>query len=321
MRTKYAVINKTTLTLKKAGFYVYKFLEMKQRSFDIIARRDDILVFIKVLINIDNLTLEDSQSLVKLSKSLNASALVIGEYGTYNKLQDGIMYMRFGIPIITLGTLKDFVLEGVPPFLFSSPGGIFALVDGDKLKMVIKEKNLSLGQVARALGVSRKAIQLYEHDKGARTEIIDKLEALLGVPLTKTLDPFEYGRKDMDAVSIISIPLNNQNDEIPIIFNFMRSNGIEVIEINKCPFEGIVQIDNDFITSVGTSREIKSKAMVISTISHIVEKDPIAINLDNKTIFSKKIGGIPVIPKKKLMNVKEGKEIEELFEESYKLNI
>ena len=98
MNSKKKIINGVCDILTKVGFYVSPLLHMSGRSFDIIARRDNILIFVKVILNIDNLKEADMNALYKIATTLDASPIVIGSHAGYTEIENGIIYMRFNIP-------------------------------------------------------------------------------------------------------------------------------------------------------------------------------------------------------------------------------
>ena len=53
--------------LISAGFYVSDLYSMRLTGFDIVARRDDLLLIIKVLTNVDSLSEDVAKELLKLS--------------------------------------------------------------------------------------------------------------------------------------------------------------------------------------------------------------------------------------------------------------
>ena len=110
--------------LTKAGFYVSELYSMRLTGFDVVARRDDTLLIIKVLTNVDSLSENVAKELLTLSSLLKASPLLIGEKNGAGTLEDDAVYFRFGIQAITVGTLKNHLLEGMPINVYAAPGGL-----------------------------------------------------------------------------------------------------------------------------------------------------------------------------------------------------
>jgi putative transcriptional regulator len=177
--------------LTDCGFAVSDPISLKSIAFDLVARRDDELLVLKVLQNIDAFNKDDAGQMRTLADALDAKAAVIGLRSSSNKLDEGIVYSRFGLPIMSMGTLEEFLKEGVPPFVFAAPGGLYVKIDSDLLKQIRTQRNISLGTLAEIAGVSRKAIQMYEEGMGAVIEVAMKIEEFLNEPLVMPLNPFE----------------------------------------------------------------------------------------------------------------------------------
>jgi putative transcriptional regulator len=112
-------------TLAKTGFYVSDPHNIRSISFDVIARRDKQLLIIKALANIDSLSSDDAEELRILATTLDGKPMVIGLHSSSGDLEEGILYSRFGIPIISEATFHEHMLEGVPPFVYAAPGGLY----------------------------------------------------------------------------------------------------------------------------------------------------------------------------------------------------
>src|SRR4030042_2668486 len=108
------IIEEVRKTLLKAGFYVSELCSIGPASFDLVARRDNSLLIIKVLTNIDAIPEDVSRELRTLSILLKGCPLIIGDRSGAGRLKDDVAYDRFGIQAITSETLKTHLLEGLP---------------------------------------------------------------------------------------------------------------------------------------------------------------------------------------------------------------
>ena len=123
--TREEAIESVRAMLTRAQFEVSKPLSMRGTRFDIVARRDDILIIIKVLSNVDAFSKDNAEELLCIGQALGASPILIGERSGSGEIESGIIYSRFGIPIISVGTLSDYIIEDVPPLIFSASGGFY----------------------------------------------------------------------------------------------------------------------------------------------------------------------------------------------------
>src|SRR5437867_4611693 len=124
-----AILKETREALAKTGFFLSQPHGERGLCFDLVARRDDTLLIVKVFQNVDGLSKGTAQELKTIARTLEGSPLVIGERSGTGPLEDGVIYGRFGVPILCRSTLLEFLEEGVPPFLFSAPGGLYVRLD------------------------------------------------------------------------------------------------------------------------------------------------------------------------------------------------
>ncbi|MGB2581653.1 MAG: helix-turn-helix domain-containing protein, partial [Thermoplasmata archaeon] len=208
-------------TLATCGFYVSEPHHLRSVSFDVIARRDSHLLIFKVLSNIDSLSQSDSDDLRVLATTLGGSPIIIGLHSSAAELEEGILYSRFGLPILSEESFKELMLDGVPPLVYAAPGGLYVRIDGATLRRVREEKSISLGALAEAAGVSRKAIQMYEAGMGTMVEIAARIEEFLDQPVVLPLDPFEFTAEVAERLRTLEI-IDDQNKEI---FDMLREIG------------------------------------------------------------------------------------------------
>ncbi|HTT26148.1 MAG TPA: helix-turn-helix domain-containing protein, partial [Thermoplasmata archaeon] len=191
-RSRERAIGHVRELLERAGFYVSDAHAIRPSSFDLLGRRDSLLVMVKVLKNIDALDPGEARRIRELAGLFPAVPFVIGHSSGTTALQAGVLYNRYGLPIISAETLEEYVGKGIPPFLVSSPGGIFAKVDGERLRALRELHRLSLGALASVAGVSRRTIQLYEEGAGAEMTIVERIERFLGEPIARPIDILQF---------------------------------------------------------------------------------------------------------------------------------
>jgi putative transcriptional regulator len=267
------LIGNARATLARAGFYVSKPLNMRSISFDVVARRDSSLLIIKVLSNVDALSKDNAEEMKTLAEALQASPLIIGERSGSGDVDGGIVYSRFGVPIVSLDTLKDLLLEGVPPFIFAAPGGLYVKIDSEVLKKFREEKGISLGTLAEVAGVSRRTIQMYESGMGAMIEVALRLEDYLNQPLVKPVDPLDYKHAE-EKEAKKAVDLTAFDDFSRQVFRDLVKLGFTVTPTTKCPFEALSQ-DRSILVLTGLGRDetkLGDKARVVGDISKITEQ-------------------------------------------------
>ncbi len=298
--------------LTKAGFYVSELYSMRLTGFDVVARRDDTLLIIKVLTNVDSLSESVAKELLTLSSLLKASPLLIGEKNGAGTLEDDAVYFRFGIQAITVGTLKNHLLEGIPINIYAAPGGLYVKLDEEKIHKLRQEKNISLGSFARDVNVSRRTVRMYEEGMNARVEIAFKIEELLEEPITTPIDIFK-------KTSGIKITLRYPQEMETMktfqreIFSLLQNVGYKIIPMDRCPFEALsTEKEKLLLTCVHKYNEkLLKKAHVVNSISKITER--YAVVFTDKDGKKKNIKGTPIIAKKELKKIRDPEEIIDLI--------
>ena len=297
--------------LAKTGFFLSERTSARGLAFDVVARRDEVLLLIKVLQNVDAFARSSAEELKMIATTLRGSPLLIGERSGSGPLEDGVIYSRFGVPILSRQTFVDFFEEGVPPFIFAAPGGLYVKIDSEALRRAREERRVSLGALAEVAGVSRRAIQMYLEGMSATVEIAMRLEEFLGEPLVVPMDPFFYSHEVDHTLSRLEEFERFERD----VFLALERLGYNVLPTVRCPFEAFTQ-DRELVllTAVTSGREpAQAKASVVSNLSRVVERDGVLF-VERRTTRTS-LEGTPVIAKEELERIRDRAEILELIEE------
>ena len=268
------LINTTRAILAKAGFDVSSALTIRGICFDIVAKRDDRVLIVKVLSNIDAFSKENADEMKVLAESLGATPLVTGERSSSGALEAGIVYSRFNISIVSNETLADLLLDEAPPFIFAAPGGLYVRLDSELLKAARESRGISLGALAETAGVSRRTIQMYESGMGAMIDAALRMEEYLELPIIEPIDPFTFKSEERLKEQRTPPTINDQ-----FALRQLSSLGFTVRTVTKSPFEAVSKNDSALmLTSVGSDDEkVMERAIVASEISRIVDRFSILI--------------------------------------------
>ncbi|MCU0851703.1 MAG: transcriptional regulator [Thermoplasmata archaeon] len=296
-------------TLAKTGWFVSDPHNIRSISFDIIARRDKELLIIKALTNIDSLSIDDAEQLRVLATALRASPMVIGLHSGSGKLEDGILYSRFGIPIISDATFREHMVDGVPPFVYAAPGGLYVRLDGELMRRIRQDRNISLGALAEVAGVSRKAIQMYESGMGAMVEIAAKIEEFLNEPIVVPLNPFSYSPEMARALRAFDDFSGLNRD----VFQMLKEIGYSVVPTIRCPFDALASEDEVLLlTGVEQNPNMtERKARVVGNISRVTEKKSVIFVRETTSV--KSIEGTPLITQDELRRADDVDDVLELI--------
>ena len=307
------LIDEVREALGKTGFYLSEKHERRGLTFDVVARRDDLLLLLKILQNVDAFSASNAEELRLIATTLQGSPLVVGERSGNGALEEGVIYSRFGVPIVSKQTFIDLFEEGVPPFMFSAPGGLYVRLDSEALREAREGRGISLGTLADVAGVSRRTIQMYMEGMSATVDIAMRLEKFLGEDLVVPVDPFAYTRETGEALRGLEAFERFEQD----VFHKLQGLGYNVLPTVRCPFEAFASRESLFLTGVPSKGErIEDKARVVSNISSVVEKD--AVLFVEIHTSAESIGGTPLIRKSELRRIRDRDEIEYLIAERRK---
>ena len=305
--------------LSNAGFYVSEVYSMRPIGFDLVARRDNTLLIIKVLTNINAFPEEVADELKKLAKLLQGHPLLIGIRAGSGRLEEEVVYDRFGIQTIHPETLKNHLLEGIPLRVYAAPGGFYVNLDSEKLSKLRKKQQLSLGNFARSVHVSRRTVRMYEEGMNARIDVAFRIEDLLQAPLITDIDILRHNIKKHITPEKNDPQNKKTENKHPLhgfqkeIFSLLKNSGYTIIPLGRCPFEAVSK-DREKILLTCVQRydqKILKKAKIVSSISKITEKR--AVLITDKKGTKDNIEGTPLIIKKELRNMRGPEEILELI--------
>jgi len=295
-------------TLIKSGFYVSELYTLRPIGFDLIARRDNSLLIIKVLTNIDAMTEDVANELRTLSILLKGCPLIIGLRSGTGILEEDTVYDRLGIQVITSETFKNHLLEGTSLEVYAAPGGFYVNLDKDKIKKLRTEQNISLGSFARSLKVTRRTVQMYEDGMNASIEIALRIENLLGENVTDPIDIFNR-KIPKNQIQPTSVDTEGFRKFQRDVFSILEQVGYKVVPLERAPFEAVSQDKKKILlTCVDEyNKKLLKKAKVVGSISKITEKH--AVLITNKDVNKKSLEGTPLIVKKELKKLRGPEEI------------
>ncbi len=280
--------------LARAGYVVSSPLNLRSICFDIVARKEDNLLIIKVLSNIDAFSKENAEEMKILSDALSASALLIGERSSSGALEEGIIYSRFDVPIISNETLMSYILEEEAPAIYAAPGGLYVKLDGELLREIRERSGISLGVLAETAGVSRRTIQMYESGMGAMIDAALRIEEFFDMPIIMPLNPFRYRTGPSVGKHELSGDVRTGSE----VMNKLMEIGFSITPLAKSPFDALSRVDDVLIlTGAGSNDEkLMQRALIASEISDlvgrlsvvIVDSEPARENINKTAVVSNK---------------------------------
>ncbi|MHC1631511.1 MAG: transcriptional regulator [Methanotrichaceae archaeon] len=303
-------MNKEVLTARvtdlliDAGFLVSKRCYVRPKSFDLVARRDYILLILKILSNIDGLNENTAVEIRRLAKYLSGNSLLVGEKTRDHHLEQGVVYFRYGLPTVGLSTLVDWLVKEIPPFVYAAHGGLYVKIDGNLLRRLRLERGISLGALASDLGVSRRTVSKYETESmDTSIEVALRLEEIFSQELIKPV-----GLPEPKGMVRETEQIDNN------VLQHLAQIGFDVIPTNRAPFNAITQNEN-LVVLTGVSKfsaTMLKKARLMSNLS-IVTKTHSAVIIVDGEIKMKHIEETAIIEKRELDTIDKTDEFVDLM--------
>ena len=294
--------------LLMTGYNVSERCEIRPRSFDLMTTNGEHLFVIKVVSQIDSVNEDVAWDLDKIARHLHAVPLIIGERARDIPLERGAIYLRYGINAISPATLNDYLAEGELPLVYASPGGLYVNIDADRLRELRESMSMSLGDLAHALGVSRRTVSKYESGMGTTLEMAMRLEEFFDDDIVMPIDLLNYVPVEEERVpaSLPSAHTEGESQEKPE--EHLRSIGISVHELRRAPFHAFAVFENETIlTCYGTPQKTVQRAELLGNISQISGTHSLCVVTDYSK--EKKIGKTLVIGDKRLKDVEDGEDL------------
>jgi putative transcriptional regulator len=268
--------------LKEAGFTTSRPCISRPSCFDFAAKREDNLILIKLLPDIGNLTLIDSQELREISGYFSAASLVIGQEARERPLEDDTIYRRYNVSAVNLKTFENVVLHSVRPLIRASPGGYYVEIDGEALRQRRQDLGLSVGEVAEMVGISRRTIYGYERGLAkASVPAAYKLIWALGIPVARSMDIFQtlmpQRRNRFLTTAKRAFARNKLLNKI-----FRKLALLHITTVKKAPFDFILQVPETGMQIVGgvadtDELELNTRIDEILSVSKVIGAHPILI--------------------------------------------
>lgn len=262
---------------------------IRPKSFDVVARRGEMVLLLKVLVNIDGLDAETATEMKALSTHLDAESLVVGVKTRNHELEEGVLYLRRGVPAMSHGTARDYFVEGVPPLVYMGSGGLYVSIDGDLLEDARGEEDMSLGRVADELGVSRRAVSKYEDGMDATLEVGLRLEEMFGGGLISPVEVFDEAETGAEGTETGEKEPEDETERR--VFGILRSAGFDVVPTSRAPFRALSRESDETVLTGTEARgtDIVKRARLMSSISdvartssvYVVEDKPARDSIDD----------------------------------------
>ncbi|MHA1468589.1 MAG: helix-turn-helix domain-containing protein [Promethearchaeota archaeon] len=163
-------------------------------SLDFIAKKNTKVFLVKLFTNIDNINESVFKNIILLCRLLNCKPILIGIKNRYQILDDDTIYLREGLPFISSGTLSAIVNNNNYPSSLSRKGGKVIFLDGNLLKSLREEKNLSRKEISDKLDITKRTFCSYENESMRPSQKVAEkiLDILEDKSIFRNINVFEW---------------------------------------------------------------------------------------------------------------------------------
>ncbi len=308
MLTRSQLLQQIENLLKSQGYKTSDIYE--QGSFDIVARKNLLILLLKTFQNIDSINESNAHEMKQLANIFLASPIIIGARSRNGMLEEGVIYERYDIPTIGFDTLKNMILYNEYPEILADRGGYFVKIDGNVIKQYREEYSLSLKDLADLAHVSRATMYKYENEiVRANTETAMILEEILNTKVTLDIDLLKQPQPE-------DIKFSEGEDTIDL-----SKLGYGVVSTNKSPFDAVAKMKSSEkhsplmanVEKNRTEKTLKRMAVPLKDLSVVTTSEPVFI-INNEKI-KESIGTIPVIKSWELKEFENSKELLKMIRE------
>ena len=297
---------KTAALLKEHGFAVESFAH-SNACFDLVAKRPDMTLVLKVFNNIDALREEHAAELRKIAAVFNATVLIIGEKSKAFSLKKGVLYERLGLTALNLQSFGGLLKEHFPSVKYFKGKSIVEL-DAGKLREKRKELGLTLQQLASKIDSTVESVHRYE--KGASTSLntAEKLEDVLNASLVKKINLFEEQKLEREKEK----ELFEENFEDTALEK-VHDLGVKVAVFKHAPFKAVAHPNDSLVIGKVTARQgIAKKAEELAKAKEAFKGKPIIISREFKY---RHVADIPIVAEEELDSLNKFKDLMKLIKE------
>lgn len=276
------ILDNVESLFEKAGFHISQRCCVRPSCFDFVARKEKQIAFVKVHSNIGNIYEKDADGLTTLAKLFSGAPLFICEKTRKKPLEDDTLYSRYNVGALTPKTLEDALLKEIGPLIEAGPGGYYVRLNGEAIRKKRLKKGLSIGKMAEITGVSRRTLYGYERGMAkASVSTAYKLEWILGIPVVKPIDIFQY-HKEIEGFLAAARRIISESRFLQFVIRKLLQFNFTVFQLKRAPFDFVAKTPENKISLLGAvtcekERNFEIRTDEIVSISKVVEAQPIFI--------------------------------------------
>lgn len=218
------IIKRINQSLKKANYETLAFGSKEKYCFDLLVKKADAILFIKIFPNIDNINPDEIQSIKMLSKLLKSKPVLIGLKNRYQPLDEDTVYIRDDLPFISLKTFEKILDYQQFPYILARRGGGVIFIDGKQMKTKREEKQISRKLLSEEISVAKRTVCSYENESMRPSQqVAEKIVEILedaNKDLFRKINVFEWTIKgSIDKNLVFEGDLNPFEEHLQNVFD------------------------------------------------------------------------------------------------------
>jgi len=289
---KKELVQEIVSLLEKRGF---AYSRLYSPCLDIYATKGDVSLIVKVLENIDSLRKDTSEEMKDLASFLAASPLLIGDHTSKGDLQNFVVYERHGVPAVKSPTLEAVLKETRQVFIEHQRGGYYVRIDADKVRERRQRQDLSLAQLAKVTGLTRKTLEKYEQGGKACLDRAKELERVLG-DIVREIGLLRQ-RYQRQPESKVQSPLGKRLADL----------GLRSLELKKTPFDVCAKDeDTTFIVRHQAEKPREKIISLLSSLEQAIPSLPFFVTKEEEYL-----GDIPSLSQEKFRHLRDKDELKD----------
>lgn len=258
-------------------------------SFDIITKKKDRVLLLKLVDNIDSISDKEANALKELSTFFDGEAFIIYQNYKNKKVNDKLIFSRHGISCVSSNTF-EILLDGTDIARAQRFVKTKYKVDAELLKKMRALSGFSIRELSREVGVSKDTIYRYENARTFSTSRnLKKLEKFFDYRLTEA--------------SYTKIP------EFQETMKFTSVKGISMVNLDAAPFNMLAK--RHFRYEAGSQLDQRTRKKIAAfyrDLASVLEEDYPFFVTDSEN-GADNVDGIPIIKRKELAKIKAEKDL------------
>lgn len=259
---KHGLVDSVVKLLSESGFRTVD-CRGSRSSFDVLAKREDSLILVKTLANVEGLSREGVSELKAVAELLGGVPVVVGEKMKTSDLADDVVYDRYGVCVSNVKTF-DSIVNGNAPTVHSKRGNYCVQLNSGMLAAARRDLGLTQEELAHNLGVTKQTVYRYESSGSVSLDVFERLIEVFGRDILAPnfkLD-FERGRAETLMESHITSFKRLVKEEFESI-------GFHT-DLTNAPFDMVAsQRERVFSVVSNDWRRLEDKINVLEEISDI----------------------------------------------------